>query len=197
MVHTYALFLLLLLVAVLIVGHSSPVFPQLKNGKAAAGNVQLALTCFHQPSKKENGEEKEWAADPESGDQNLPEGASETDGVGERKRKKIEEEQAPRLVRLRVSQMKAIDLKDVEWVGKMDPYLKLSLVSSAGSSSKQFQQRTKEITDGGRSINWSKEIIDFQVGMYVYMKMVNINGHVLCTYDSTKFARTHRCHRPC
>ena len=55
--------------------------------------------------------------------------------------------------------MKASDLKNVEMLGKMDPYLKVYF-------NKQ-ERRTKHIDKGGRSVTWDKETMEFQVSSAV------------------------------
>ena len=60
-------------------------------------------------------------------------------------------------ITLRLTGMKATDLKNVEMLGKMDPYLKIFY-------NKQ-EHRTKHIDGGGRSVSWDKETTEFQTNL--------------------------------
>ena len=72
------------------------------------------------------------------------------------------------VIKLRVTNIKATDLKNVEWVGKMDPYLKISLAAGSGGGEKKEERQqchqTKHMDGAGRTVSWEKEMMEFEVG---------------------------------
>lgn len=131
---------------------------QLKKGKNAAGMVHMSITCFNKSTKGEKKESDINAQSKASANEVEEETSSGAGRENDEKAvgKTIEKKAAgaSSTVILRVSEMKANDLRNTEWLGKMDPYLKISL-------DKQHQH-THHINEGGRSVSWGKSVLEFE-----------------------------------